>query len=73
MGSEKSGTRSGAGVRVEQLEAGARPIEGVGTAVAAFVGLAPGGPVNVPRVVRAVVLVAVGVAVVRWAVGQRSG
>ena len=27
---------------------GARPIEAVGTAVAAFVGLAPGGPVNTP-------------------------
>ena len=28
------------GVYVEEVEAGARPIEGVGTAVAAFVGLA---------------------------------
>ena len=27
---------------------GSRPIEAVGTAVAAFVGLAPGGPVNSP-------------------------
>jgi hypothetical protein len=28
------------------VSSGARPIEAVGTAVAAFVGLAPGGPVN---------------------------
>jgi hypothetical protein len=28
------------------VASGARPIEAVGTAVAAFVGLAPGGPVN---------------------------
>lgn len=33
-------------VYVEESRRGARPIEGVGTAVAAFVGLAPGGPVN---------------------------
>ena len=30
------------------VASGSRPIEGVGTAVAAFVGLAPGGPVNTP-------------------------
>ena len=30
------------------VASGARPIEAVGTAVAAFVGLAPGGPVNSP-------------------------
>ena len=30
------------------VSSGARPIEGVGTAVAAFVGLAPRGPVNSP-------------------------
>ena len=34
------------GVYVEEVEAGSRPIEGVGTAVAAFVGLAEKGPVN---------------------------
>jgi phage tail sheath protein FI len=39
------------GVYVEELEAGARPIEGVGTAVAAFVGLAEKGPVNEPTLV----------------------
>jgi Bacteriophage tail sheath protein len=36
------------GVYVEEVSSGNKPIEGVGTAVAAFVGLAPGGPVNVP-------------------------
>jgi phage tail sheath protein FI len=39
------------GVYVEELEAGTRPIEGVGTAVAAFVGLAAQGPVNEPTLV----------------------
>jgi phage tail sheath protein FI len=39
------------GVYVEEVEAGSRPIEGVGTAVAAFVGLAERGPVNEPVLV----------------------
>jgi phage tail sheath protein FI len=39
------------GVYVEEVEAGSRPIEGVGTAVAAFVGLAAQGPVNEPTLV----------------------
>jgi phage tail sheath protein FI len=39
------------GVYVEELEAAARPIEGVGTAVAAFVGLAADGPLNEPILV----------------------
>jgi phage tail sheath protein FI len=39
------------GVYVEEMEAGSRPIEGVGTAVAAFVGLATKGPVNEPTLV----------------------
>ena len=30
------------------VASGSKPIEGVGTAVAAFVGLAPGGPVKTP-------------------------
>src|SRR4051812_9836690 len=34
------------GVYVEEVEAGSRPIEGVGTAVAAFVGFASRGPCN---------------------------
>jgi uncharacterized protein len=39
------------GVYVEEVEAGSRPIEGVGTATAAFVGLAEKGPVNAPTLV----------------------
>ncbi|HKE97455.1 MAG TPA: phage tail sheath family protein [Actinomycetes bacterium] len=39
------------GVYVEEAEAGSRPIEGVGTAVAAFVGLAEQGPFNAPTLV----------------------
>jgi len=39
------------GVYVEELDGGARPIEGVGTAVAAFVGLAQRGPLNEPTLV----------------------
>src|SRR6188508_2915903 len=39
------------GVYVEEVEAGSRPIEGVGTAVAAFVGLAEQGPFNTPTLV----------------------
>jgi phage tail sheath protein FI len=39
------------GVFVEEVEAGSRPIEGVGTAVAAFVGLAKSGPINEPTLV----------------------
>ncbi len=36
------------GVYVEEIPSGSRPIEGVGTSVAAFVGLAERGPLNVP-------------------------
>lgn len=39
------------GVYVEEVESGSRPIEGVGTAIAAFVGLAEQGPVNQPTLV----------------------
>ncbi|HEX8631249.1 MAG TPA: phage tail sheath subtilisin-like domain-containing protein [Catenuloplanes sp.] len=39
------------GVYVEEVEAGSRPIEGVGTAVAAFVGFAPEGPFHTPTLV----------------------
>jgi uncharacterized protein len=34
------------GVYIEERDTGTRPIEGVGTAMAAFVGLAPAGPTN---------------------------
>jgi phage tail sheath protein FI len=36
------------GVYVEEIPSGNKPIEGVGTSTAAFVGLAPGGPINQP-------------------------
>ncbi|MEV4847620.1 hypothetical protein AB0K20_30960 [Micromonospora matsumotoense] len=36
---------------VEEMESGSRPIEGVGTAVAAFVGFAAQGPFNTPTLV----------------------
>ena len=36
------------GVYVEEIPSANKPIEAVGTAVAAFVGLAPGGPLNEP-------------------------
>jgi phage tail sheath protein FI len=39
------------GVYVEEVEAGSRPIEGVGTAVAAFVGFAAQGPFDTPTLV----------------------
>ncbi|GAA4922183.1 hypothetical protein LX16_4826 [Stackebrandtia albiflava] len=39
------------GVYVEEVESGSRPIEGVGTAVAAFVGFAPQGPFHTPTLV----------------------
>ncbi|MER7789717.1 phage tail sheath subtilisin-like domain-containing protein [Streptomyces sp. NPDC097640] len=39
------------GVYVEEVASGSRPIEGVGTSVAAFVGLAPRGPLNTPTLV----------------------
>jgi phage tail sheath protein FI len=36
------------GVYVEEVSSGSKPIEGVATSVAAFIGLLPGGPVNTP-------------------------
>ena len=39
------------GVYVEEVAAGARPLAGVGTAVAAFVGIAESGPFNRPTLV----------------------
>ena len=39
------------GVYVEEVDSGPRPIEGVGTAVAGFVGLAEAGPFNQPTLV----------------------
>src|SRR5262245_23962029 len=39
------------GVYIEEINTGPRPIEGVGTAMAAFVGFAPAGPANRPVLV----------------------
>jgi uncharacterized protein len=39
------------GVYIQEVNTGPRPIEGVGTAMAAFVGLAPAGPANRPVLV----------------------
>ena len=39
------------GVYIEEVNTGPRPIEGVGTACAAFVGFAPAGPTNKPTLV----------------------
>ncbi len=36
------------GVYVEEVSSGNKPIEGVSTSVAAFIGLLPGGPINKP-------------------------
>ncbi|GAB4114142.1 MAG: phage tail sheath family protein [Roseiflexaceae bacterium] len=39
------------GVYIEEVNSGPRPIEAVGTAMAAFVGFAPSGPINKPVLV----------------------
>lgn len=39
------------GIYMEEVDKGARPIEGVGTAMAAFVGYAPAGPIGKPRLI----------------------
>src|SRR5919202_5330897 len=39
------------GVYVEEVDRGSKPIEGVGTAVAAFIGFAEKGPVGQPTLV----------------------
>src|SRR4029078_12772586 len=39
------------GVYIEEVNTGPRPIEGVGTAMAAFVGFPPAGPANTPVLV----------------------
>lgn len=39
------------GVYIQEVNSGTRPIEGVGTAMAAFVGFAPAGPANTPTLV----------------------
>jgi hypothetical protein len=44
----KKRARKAVKVYTEEISSGSRPIDAVGTAVAAFVGLAPGGPLNTP-------------------------
>lgn len=39
------------GVYIEEVNVGPRPIEGVGTAMAAFIGFAPAGPANKPMLI----------------------
>ena len=39
------------GVYVEEVDRGSKPIEGVGTAVAAFIGFAEKGPVGYPTLI----------------------
>jgi len=39
------------GVYIQEVDSGPRPIEGVGTACAAFVGFAPAGPANYPSLI----------------------
>ena len=39
------------GVYINEVSSGTRPIEGVGTAMAAFVGFAPAGPANTPTLI----------------------
>jgi phage tail sheath protein FI len=39
------------GVYIQEVDSGPRPIEGVGTACAAFVGLAPSGAINTPALI----------------------
>ena len=39
------------GVYIQEVDSGPRPIEGVGTSTAAFVGFAAGGPPNRPMLI----------------------
>ena len=39
------------GVYIQEVDSGPRPIEGVGTATAAFVGFAAAGPANRPQLI----------------------
>lgn len=65
-GRQPGGTRLSPGVYVEEVSSGSKPIEGVGTAVAAFVGFARRHPVRAAvTVVAALSVVAVVVRAVR--------
>ena len=68
--SRKGGARYvSPGVYLEEVSSGSKPIEGVGTAIAAFVGLAPASPTR--RAGTLLVLVT-GAAVAAWAWRQRT-
>jgi phage tail sheath protein FI len=58
---KKQGGYQSPGVYVEEVSSGPRPIEGVGTAVAAFVGFARRQPVRAALVTAAILAVAVAV------------
>jgi hypothetical protein len=62
---KKHGGYQSPGVYVEEISSGSKPIEGVGTSTAAFVGLAP---LNLKRAGVTVLVVAL----VVWALGSRS-
>lgn len=62
-GRKPGGTRLSPGVYVEEVSSGSKPIEGVGTAVAAFVGFARRHPV--PAAVTAFTALSVGAVIVR--------
>ena len=72
MTSRKRGKKRGKkrylspGVYVEEVSSGARPIEAVGTAVAAFVGLAPPNPKRAAAAVLVVSMVVLAVRSRRW-------
>ena len=66
-GGSSGGSTLYPGVYVEETSSGTRPIEGVGTSTAGFVGSAPDTPVPLWRRARPLLLVAAGVAaVVLW-------
>jgi len=67
----KGGGYRSPGVYVEEVSSGSRPIEGVGTAVAAFIGLGEGGG-TVWRRAGTLVLLATGAAAGVWAWRQRA-
>jgi phage tail sheath protein FI len=64
-GKASSGGYVSPGVYTEEVSSGSKPIEGVGTAVAAFIGLAPASPVRLAATATTLVVVALAVGVVR--------
>jgi len=73
-GREHGSTYLSPGVHMEEVSSGSRPIEGVGTAVAAFVGFAEDGPFSTPpRRAAALLVVGAAFAVAVWAVRRQQG